>query len=196
MKNMNRCTDEELVSLYLSGNGSAFDILLNRYKDVVFAYINNTLKNQELAEDAFQDVFMRVVVYLNKGKYQENGKFYNWLMRIAHNMLVDKYRRAKNEATIISNDESEIDLFNTPSAAITDNREQEMIDQQTARDIKQLITLLPETQREVLLLRYFDELSFKEIAEKTNCSINTALGRMRYAIMNLKKLALQYEVAC
>lgn len=196
MKNMNRCTDEELVSLYLSGNGSAFDILLNRYKDVVFAYINNTLKNQELAEDAFQDVFMRVVVYLNKGKYQENGKFYNWLMRIAHNMLVDKYRRAKNEATIISNDESEIDLFNTPSAAITDNREQEMIDQQTARDIKQLITLLPEAQREVLLLRYFDELSFKEIAEKTNCSINTALGRMRYAIMNLKKLALQYEVAC
>lgn len=193
---MNRCTDEELVSLYLSGNGSAFDILLNRYKDVVFAYINNTLKNQELAEDAFQDVFMRVVVYLNKGKYQENGKFYNWLMRIAHNMLVDKYRRAKNEATIISNDESEIDLFNTPSAAITDNREQEMIDQQTARDIKQLITLLPEAQREVLLLRYFDELSFKEIAEKTNCSINTALGRMRYAIMNLKKLALQYEVAC
>lgn len=196
MKNMNRCTDEELVSLYLSGNGSAFDILLNRYKDVVFAYINNTLKNQELAEDAFQDVFMRVVVYLNKGKYQENGKFYNWLMRIAHNMLVDKYRRAKNEATIISNDESEIDLFNTPSAAITENREQEMIDQQTARDIKQLITLLPEAQREVLLLRYFDELSFKEIAEKTNCSINTALGRMRYAIMNLKKLALQYEVAC
>lgn len=196
MKNMNRCTDEELVSLYLSGNGSAFDILLNRYKDVVFAYINNTLKNQELAEDAFQDVFMRVVVYLNKGKYQENGKFYNWLMRIAHNMLVDKYRRAKNEATIISNDESEIDLFNSPSAAITDNREQEMIDQQTARDIKQLITLLPEAQREVLLLRYFDELSFKEIAEKTNCSINTALGRMRYAIMNLKKLALQYEVAC
>lgn len=193
---MNRCTDEELVSLYLSGNGSAFDILLNRYKDVVFAYINNTLKNQELAEDAFQDVFMRVVVYLNKGKYQENGKFYNWLMRIAHNMLVDKYRRAKNEATIISNDESEIDLFNTPSAAITENREQEMIDQQTARDIKQLITLLPEAQREVLLLRYFDELSFKEIAEKTNCSINTALGRMRYAIMNLKKLALQYEVAC
>lgn len=193
---MNRCTDEELVSLYLSGNGSAFDILLNRYKDVVFAYINNTLKNQELAEDAFQDVFMRVVVYLNKGKYQENGKFYNWLMRIAHNMLVDKYRRAKNEATIISNDESEIDLFNTPSAAITDNHEQEMIDQQTARDIKQLITLLPEAQREVLLLRYFDELSFKEIAEKTNCSINTALGRMRYAIMNLKKLALQYEVAC
>lgn len=196
MKNLNRHSDEELVGLYLAGNGSAFDILLNRYRDVVFNYLYNTLKTQELAEDAFQDVFMKAIVYLNRGKYQENGKFYNWIMRIAHNMIVDKYRHAKNEATFVSNDESEIDLLNNPSVAINENREQELIDQQTISDIRQLITLLPETQREVLLMRFYEELSFKEIAEKTNCSINTALGRMRYAIMNLKKLAYEHGVAC
>lgn len=196
MKNICGQTDAELVSLYLSGDSSAFDILLNRYKDVVFNYLNHTIKNQERAEDTFQDVFIKVVVYLNNGKYQENGKFYNWLMRIVHNTLADQYRRSKTDTTIISNDESEVDLFNTPSMAINENREQEMIDQQTLDDVKQLIALLPENQREVLLLRYYDDLSFKEIAEKTNCSINTALGRMRYAIMNLKKMATQYGIAC
>lgn len=196
MNNKNRLSDEELVRLYLSGDGSAFDVLLNRYKDVVFSYIYNTLKNQEQAEDFFQDVFMKAIVYLNKGKYQENGKFYNWLMRITHNMLVDKYRHTKSSAPVISNDECEVDLFNAPSVAINENREQELIDQQTITDLKQLITLLPDTQREVLLMRFYDEMSFKEIAEKTNCSINTALGRMRYALMNLKKLAIQYDIAC
>lgn len=195
MKQLNNLTDEELVSLYIQGNGCAFDILLNRYKGVVFNYLNYTFKNQEQAEDAFQDVFMKVVVYLNSGKYQENGKFSNWLMRIVRNMLIDQYRRAKNEISIVSNDESEVDLFNNPTMAVNENREQELIDQQTMSEVKFLIELLPDNQREVLLLRYFEDLSFKEIAEKTNCSINTALGRMRYAIMNLKKLALQYDIA-
>lgn len=193
---MNGRTDEELVALYLSGNGNAFDILLNRYKDVVFSYLYNTLKSQEQAEDAFQDIFMKVVVYLNRGSYQETGKFYSWLMRIVHNWIVDRYRHEKNNAMVVSNDESEVDLFNAPAMAINENKEQEMIDQQTLKDVKQLIELLPDSQREVLVMRFYDELSFKEIAEKTNCSINTALGRMRYAIMNLKKLALKYEIAC
>ena len=196
MKNLKGCTDDMLVSLYLKGDGNAFDVLLNRYKNVVFSYLYSTLKNQELAEDAFQDVFMKVVVYLNRGSYRENGKFLNWLMCIVRNMLIDQYRHTKNDAPVISNDDSEVDLFNAPSMAINENREQEMIDQQTLSEVKQLINLLPDSQREVLLMRFFDELSFKEIAEKTNCSINTALGRMRYAIMNLKKLALQYGVAC
>lgn len=196
MKNLNGLTDEQLVSLYMEGNGNAFDILLNRYKNVVFSYLFNTLKSQELAEDAFQDVFMKVVVYLNRGSYQENGKFYSFLMRIVRNMLIDKYRHSKNETQVVSNDESEIDLFNSPSMATNDNREQEMIDQQTLKEVKHLVSLLPENQRDVLLMRYYDDLSFKEIAEKTHCSINTALGRMRYAIMNLKKLAVQYGVAC
>lgn len=196
MKKLNGCSDEELVSLYLSGNSSAFDVILNRYKSTVFTYLNYTLKNQEQAEDAFQDVFMKVIMYLNAGKYQETGKFYNWLMRIVHNMLVDKHRRSKNETIVVSNDDSEIDIFNNPAVAVNENREIEMIDQQLLQDVKHLVTLLPETQREVLIMRYFDDLSFKEIAEKTNCSINTALGRMRYAIMNLKKLAYEHGVAC
>lgn len=196
MKELNRLSDEQLVSLYLQGNGNAFDIILNRYRDVVFSYLSYTLKSQEKAEDAFQDVFMKVVVQLNEGKYQSTGKFNAWIMRIVHNYIIDLYRRSQTDATVISNDESEVDLFNMPSLAVNENREQEMIDQQTLNEIKQLIALLPDTQREVLLMRYYDDLSFKEIAEKTNCSINTALGRMRYAIMNLKKLALQHKVAC
>lgn len=196
MKELNRLSDEQLVSLYLQGNGNAFDIILNRYRDVVFSYLSYTLKSQEKAEDAFQDVFMKVVVQLNEGKYQSTGKFNAWIMRIVHNYIIDLYRRTQTDATVISNDESEVDLFNMPSLAVNENREQEMIDQQTLNEVKQLIALLPDTQREVLLMRYYDDLSFKEIAEKTNCSINTALGRMRYAIMNLKKLALQHKVAC
>ena len=194
MKGLNGRPDEELVSLYLSGNGNAFDVLLNRYKSTVFNYLHYTLKSQEKAEDAFQDVFMKVVVYLNNGKYKETGKFYNWLMRIVHNLLVDQYRRSKGDIMVISNDESEIDLFDAPSMAINENREQEMIDQQTLNDVKHLISLLPDAQREVLLMRYYDDLSFKEIAEKTKCSINTALGRMRYAIINLRKMANDCQI--
>lgn len=196
MKRLKSLTDEELVRLYLQGNGCAFDILLNRYKDVVFNYLTYTLKNQEQAEDAFQDVFMKVVVYLNSGKYQDNGKFSNWLMRIVRNLLIDQYRRSKTDIPVISNDDAEVDLLNTASIATNENREQEMIDQQTLAEVKDLISLLPETQRTVLIMRFYDDLSFKEIAEKTQCSINTALGRMRYAIMNLKKLALQNGIAC
>lgn len=196
MKKMTSLTDEELVSMYIQGNGSAFDVLLNRYKSVVFSYLIFSLKNQEAAEDAFQDIFMKVIVYLNSGKYQENGKFCHLLMRIVRNLLIDQYRHNKNDISTVSNDECEIDLFNDPSTAVNENKEQELIDQQLFKDVKSLIVLLPKQQREVLLMRYFEDLSFKEIAEKTNCSINTALGRMRYAILNLKKLALQYGIAC
>lgn len=195
MKKLKGLTDEELVSLYISGNGNAFDILLNRYKDMVYKYLTYTLKNQEQAEDAFQDVFMKVVSYLHSGKYQENGKFKNFIMRIVHNHLLDQHRRANTATPFVSNDDSEIDLLNDASIAVNENREQEMIDQQLLTEVKQLVALLPELQREVLIMRYFDDLSFKEIAERTNCSINTALGRMRYAILNLKKLAIQYGIA-
>lgn len=196
MNKLRSLTDEELVKLYLQGNGCAFDTLLNRYKDVVFNYLTYTLRNQEQAEDAFQDVFMKVVVNLNSGKYQDNGKFSNWLMRIVRNLLIDQYRRSKNDIPVISNDDADFDLLNISSVAVHENREQEMIDQQTLSEVKHLIALLPDSQRDVLLMRYYDDLSFKEIAEKTQCSINTALGRMRYAIMNLKKLALQHGIAC
>ena len=165
MKQLRELADEQLVSFY-------------------------SVKNQELAEDLFQDVFIKMVVRIKNGQYAENGKFASWMMRIVHNHLIDYYRTSPN-ALIISNDESEVDLFNNADIAVNENREQEMINQQTLKEIKELIALLPDAQREVLLMRVYDELSFKEIAEKTNCSINTALGRMRYAILNLRHMAFE-----
>ncbi|MBQ9362567.1 MAG: sigma-70 family RNA polymerase sigma factor [Bacteroidaceae bacterium] len=188
MKNLNALTDEMLVEMYIKGNDCAFDVLMKRYESKVFSYILFSVKNQELAEDLFQDVFVKVVVRLRNGKYQETGKFQAWLMRVAHNLVIDHFRKVPEE-TIISNDDSETDLFNDPVLAVNENREQEMIDQQLVADVKYLISRLPENQRQVLTMRYYEELSFKEIAELTNCSINTALGRMRYAIINLKKMA-------
>ncbi len=194
MKHLKELTDEELVSLFMNGNNSAFDILLKRYEGKVFSYLLYSVKNQEQAEDLFQDVFVKMVVRLKNGQYEENGKFSSWMMRIVHNHLIDHYRTASTEK-IISNDESEIDLFNDPSIAVNENREQEMIDQQTLQEVKDLIALLPDNQREVLLMRVYDELSFKEIAIRTNCSINTALGRMRYAVLNLRHMAFERGIS-
>jgi len=188
MNNMNAMTDEVLVDQYMRGNDNAFDVLMKRYESKVFSYIFFAVKNQEVAEDLFQDVFVKVVVRLRSGHYQESGKFHAWLMRVAHNLVVDHFRKEPDE-NIISNDETDVDLFNDPSLAVNDNREQEMINQQMIRDVKSLIARLPKSQRQVLIMRYYDELSFKEIAQLTNCSINTALGRMRYALINLKKMA-------
>ena len=188
MKQLRELADEQLVSLYQEGNNNAFDILLKRYQQKVFSYLIYSVKNQELAEDLFQDVFIKIVVRIKNRQYAENGKFSSWMMRIVHNHLIDYYRTLPTEQ-IISNDESEIDLFNNADIAVNENREREMIDQQTLSEVRSLIALLPEPQREVLLMRVYDELSFKEIAEKTHCSINTALGRMRYAILNLRHMA-------
>ncbi len=194
MKQLRELADEQLVSLYQEGNNSAFDTLLKRYQQKVFSYLLYSVKNQELAEDLFQDVFMKMVVRIKSGQYAENGKFSSWMMRIVHNHLIDYYRTSPN-AIILSNDESEVDLFNNADIAVNENREKEMIDQQTLREIKGLIAMLPDPQREVLLMRVKDELSFKEIAEKTNCSINTALGRMRYAILNLRQMAYERGIS-
>ncbi len=189
-KELNDMTDEELVCMYIDGNNSAFDTILKRYENKVFTYLLCTVKNQELAEDLFQDIFIKVVVRIKKGQYSEHGKFSSWLMRIVHNHVIDFYRTSPAE-TIISNDAGEYDILNDHNIAVNENREQEMIDHQTMHEIKELIDLLPETQRDVVLMRYFEELSFKEIAEKKNCSINTALGRMHYAINNLRKMAYE-----
>lgn len=187
-KELNDMTDEELVGLYIGGNNNAFDIILKRYEDKVFTYLLCTFKNQELAEDLFQDIFIKIVVRIKQGQYTEHGKFASWLMRIVHNHVIDYYRTTPSE-NVISNDEVEFDLLNDKNIAVNENREQEMIDHQTMKEIKDLINLLPETQRDVVVMRYFDELSFKEIAVKKNCSINTALGRMHYAINNLRRMA-------
>ena len=194
MKQLRELADEQLVSLYQEGNNNAFDTLLKRYQQKVFSYLLYSVKNQELAEDLFQDIFIKMVVRIKRRQYAENGKFSSWMMRIVHNHLIDYYRTTPTEH-IISNDESEIDLFNRADIAVNENREQEMIDQQTLKEVKELITLLPDAQREVLLMRVYDELSFKEIAQKTNCSINTALGRMRYAIINLRHMAFERGIS-
>lgn len=194
MKHLVELTDEQLVGLYALGNNGAFDTLLKRYEQKVFSYFLYSVKSQELAEDLFQDVFIKVVVRLKNGQYEENGKFSSWLMRIVHNHLIDYYRTTPSEK-ILSNDDTEVDLFSQAEIAVNENREQEMIDQQTLQEVRGLIALLPDSQREVLMMRVYDELSFKEIAQKTNCSINTALGRMRYAILNLRHMAYERGIS-
>ena len=194
MKQLNELSDELLVSLYTQGNNSAFDTLLKRYKQKVFSYLLYSVKNQELAEDLFQDVFIKIVVRIKNGQYEENGKFSSWMMRIVHNHLIDYYRTTPSEK-ILSNDDSEVNLFSQAEIAMNENREQEMINQQTLQEVKNLIAQLPDAQREVIMMRVYEELSFKEIAAKTNCSINTALGRMRYAILNLRHMACQRGIS-
>lgn len=180
-------SDEELVVSYSKGNDSAFDTLLNRHKQSVYNYILYTVKDNGLAEDIFQDTFIKAIITIKQGKYIESGKFKAWVMRIAHNLIIDYFRQKKNES-IISKDEYEVDLFNNPSLC-EDTVEAQMVKTQVHDDVKKLICFLPDSQREVLEMRYYKDLSFKEIAEITGVSINTALGRMRYAILNIRKMA-------
>ena len=187
MTNLKMLTDEELVVTYAQGNNSAFDILLNRHKETVYSYIYFIVRNRELAEDIFQETFVKAIITIKQGRYTENGKFRAWISRIAHNLIIDNYRQEKNEQTF-SNDNYEIDLFNN-SKFSEGTIEDEMIKSQILMDVKKLINYLPENQREVLLLRYYQDLSFKEIADITGVSINTALGRMRYAILNMRRMA-------
>jgi len=187
MTNLKMLSDEELVVAYAQGNNLAFDILLNRHEDTVYSYIYYIVKNRELAEDIFQETFVKAIITIKQGRYTENGKFRAWISRIAHNLIIDNYRQEKNEQTI-SNDDCEVDLFNN-SKLSEGTVEDEMIKNQIMTDVKKLVTYLPKNQKEVLILRYYQDLSFKEIADITGVSINTALGRMRYAILNMRRMA-------
>ncbi|PQL95255.1 RNA polymerase sigma factor [Apibacter adventoris] len=183
-------TDCELVIAYIEGKEEALEILLNRHKLKVFNYINRKVNNQELAEDLFQDVFIKVLLTLKEGKYNEEGKFLPWVLRISHNLIIDYFRMVNktkviNESSNTYNEDYSIfDFVKISESSIEDL----IIDEQINKDLKKLIATLPKDQREVLELRFYKELSFKEIAEETNVGINTALGRMRYAIINLRKL--------
>lgn len=180
-------TDEELVVSYAEGNNCAFEILLSRHKQSLFSYILYRVRNRDLADDIFQDTFIKAILTIKQGRYTENGKFRAWITRIAHNLIVDCFRQERNENTV-SNDEYEFDLFNN-FRLCEDNIEVTMVKAQVFDDVRRLVEYLPDTQREVLNMRYYQELSFKEIADKTGVSINTALGRMRYAILNMRKIA-------
>ena len=193
MNNLRTQTDEDLLRLYIDGNNSAFDVLLKRYESKVFTYLLYSVRTQELAEDLFQDVFIKIITTLRQKKYTEYGKFSSWVMRIAHNLVIDYFRQSKNDNTV-SNDEIEFDLFANSSLGLEDSIETQMIDKQTLDEVKGLIGLLPQGQRDVGLMRFYQDLSFKEIADITGVSINTALGRMRYAIINLRKLAHENKI--
>lgn len=194
MDKAKRLTDEELVGLYIKGNNEAFDILLNRYESKVFSYVIYAVHNQEVAEDLFQDIFMRVISALQAGKYTEQQKFGCWISRIAHNIVLDYHRQEKNE-NAISNDETEIDLLTEIALADENNVESKMIETQTMGGIEEIIRMLPENQQEVIRLRYYEDKSFKEIADIIGVSINTALGRVRYALINLRKLCNEHNIS-
>ncbi|MFW5804222.1 MAG: RNA polymerase sigma factor [bacterium] len=184
--NTRNLSDYELVKQFVKGNTVSFEKLMNRHKNRVYTYIFLIVKDEQLAEDIFQDTFIKVIKSLKAGKYTENGKFVSWVIRIAHNLIIDYFRKGK-QMNMVSNEDNEYDLFNSKNfsdSTVEDN----MISDQITKDIRKLINELPDDQKEVILLRHYGGLSFKEIADQTNVSINTALGRMRYALINLRKL--------
>lgn len=179
--------DKDLVNDFIAGNHEAIETLISRHKDKVFTYIMFIVKNDALAEDVFQDTFIKVINSLRKGKYNEQGVFSSWVIRIAHNLIIDHYRKLKKMPTFSNDENEDLDIFN--SARFSEQTvEDEMVIDQVAHEVRSLVDLLPDEQREVVVLRHFGGLSFKEISEQTNVSINTALGRMRYALINLRKL--------
>ena len=192
MNTLKMRTDEELVTLYAKGNNTAFDVLLSRYKSSLYSYIFFIVHNKDLAEDIFQETFVKVIMTIKQERYVENGKFKAWITRIAHNLIIDNYRQERSK-NIISNDEVEVDLFNNIKlceGTIEDN----MVRHQVLLDVKKLVQHLPDNQREVLEMRYYQDLSFKEIADITGVSINSALGRMRYAILNMRRLTEENQI--
>lgn len=186
-------TDHELVVLYEEGNDSAFDVLLERHQAYIYSYILFLVKDEDVANDFFQDTFQRAIIAIRSHKYQTNGKFSAWLTRIAHNLIIDKSRDVKSTMTV-REDQVKPKALNSLSLSEA-TREDEMIDSQTRASIRKLLDYLPTPQKEVIMMRFYDDLSFKEIAEMTGVSINTSLGRMRYALINLRKLIQEKRIS-
>jgi RNA polymerase sigma-70 factor (ECF subfamily) len=184
-------SDGVLVSNYISGDEKSLEILIYRHKQRIFSFILSKIMDKDIAEDIFQDTFIKVIKTLKKGAYNEEGKFLPWVMRIAHNLVIDHFRRSKRIPTIANTDE--FDIFSIISDNVL-NAENQIIKSQILDDVKDLIEELPEDQKEVLIMRMYKDMSFKEISECTNVSINTALGRMRYAIINMRKLIEKHQI--
>jgi RNA polymerase sigma-70 factor (ECF subfamily) len=189
---LSKLTDHELIQLFIKGNTQAFETLVLRHKDKMYTSILFLVKDKYLAEDIFQDVFIRVIDTVRGGRYTEEGKFLPWAMRIAHNLCVDHFRKVKRTPTIKTGDDTDIfELLNFTEESAEDR----MIKKQSHSRVRDMLDQLPEDQREVIILRHYADMSFKEIATLTDCSINTALGRMRYGLINLRKLMVQKQIA-
>lgn len=187
-------TDDELVKMYANGNNAAFDTLLERYKSKLYTYIYYAVKDEDVADDLFQETFVKVLVRIQSHKYTPCGRFHAWLMRIAHNLIIDHFRQ-KELDECISKDDLCAEMFSNKSELSEPCRETQMENSQTFEEIKMLCSMLPESQSQVLYMRYYYNMSFKEIADDLNISINTALGRMRYALMNMRRLAMDKNVS-
>ena len=193
MKNYDGMTDEMLALRYVEGDNRAFDELLARNQQKLYNYILFVVRDPELANDVFQDTFVKVITKLQEGKYTDSGKFSFWLTRIAHNVIMDSYRQQKSEHIIEPTENN--DLSNLRDENLLDiNRENEYVNTQILADVRHIMDALPAAQREVVYMRFYQDLSFKEIAETTGVSINTSLGRMRYALINMRRMAKQYEI--
>ncbi len=184
--NLNKMSDSELLDLYLSGDQNAISKLIERHKKRVTDYIYMMVKDREIADDIFQETFIKVVRFVDEGRYTDNGKFLSWVLRIAHNQVIDHFRQTRQQNKITESDAG-YDILGTMKFS-NDTVEDKLVTAQIHEDLRKMIDHLPEEQKQVVMMRYFDNLSFKDIAEQTEVSINTALGRMRYALINLRKL--------
>lgn len=192
MENLNLMTDEELAIMYVDGDNKAFDLLLSRNQEKLFTYILFVVRDREMANDMFQETIFKVVSRLQQGKYIANGKFSAWLMRIAHNVIMDWYRQQRAQNIVDAPKEN--DLSNVGSTLLEGSREGELVNNQVMEDVRRMMSHLPASQREVVFMRFYQQMSFKEIAEATGVSINTALGRMRYAILNLRRMTREHQL--
>lgn len=188
----NTCSDRDLIILYKNGDETAFECLLNRHKGKIFTSIFMFVKDNDLANDIFQETFIKIIDTIRSGRYNEEGKFIQWALRIAYNLCVDFFRKNKRRPTVSASEDYDIfEIINLSE----ESEETRMMKMQTYEKLRKLVDLLPQEQREVIMLRHYADLSFKEIAELTNVSINTALGRMRYALINIRRMIAEKQIS-
>lgn len=196
MKNL---SDEQLIVLFAQGKNKAFDELLNRYKDNLYKYILSIVQNRDLAEDIFQDTFTKIIVTIKSGRYNDSGKFASFLFRVAHNKVIDVYRK-EHTAFQINEADVDYDLFSNKEICDAFDEYDPSFEEsscyfQVLKDIRKMIKFLPDSQKEIIIMRFYKDMSFKEIAETLNISINTALGRVRYAVINMRKMAEEHQIS-
>jgi len=193
MKDYASYSDEQLAMLYVGGEISAFDVLLERYQEKIYSYIIFVVHDPDVANDLFQESFVRIITKLQEGKYTDSGKFSFWVNRVTHNILMDYYRRHKSSHIVEPTEDNDLNLLSS-NELMDINRENEYVNAQILKDVRHMMDALPAAQREVVYMRFYQDLSFKDIAEITGVSINTSLGRMRYALINMRRMAREHNI--